>query len=431
MNLTGLNFDNIPSIHIPFRFFLAASIMAIIAGVFIIIFAEQIWLSRWTPATLSITHLLVLGVTAMIMFGALFQLLPVLCGASLSIPNWKLLIIQTGFTLGIFFLVAGFFQQFSFLPALLLLGFSNLFFVATLIYTLLFKAQGLDTKNSIVLAALSFLITIILGFIILSDFIWSIWGIGKSLTDLHATFGLAGWVLILVVTVGFQVIPMFHVTPEFHHTFKQFLPKLIFVGLIIFLLATSFRINELFAISIIVLSAITFSVYALINLHQRKRKLPDNTIVFWQLGLINLIVSGLLLLINCFIDHQYKHFVEIAIGLFFIIGFALSIIQGMLLKIIPFLITLHLQQQSMKKLMSEGGNMIMIPDHYQLISRQQGRALLFIHSFTLLSLLAGFINVNNIKLGGLFLILNWGLMFTLIVMTVKKYQKTQVLIRNS
>ncbi|WP_293136096.1 hypothetical protein [Moritella sp.] len=89
MNLAGLDFDNIPAFSVPMRFFLAAPVFAFISALIIAFAGESLWLTRWHPATLALTHAMVLGIISMIMCGAILQLLPVLAGKSL--PHVKLI----------------------------------------------------------------------------------------------------------------------------------------------------------------------------------------------------------------------------------------------------------------------------------------------------------------------------------------------------
>ena len=83
MNLDGLSFENIPKFTTPLRFFATAPIFGLLASLLLIM--PDVWLSRWQPQFIAMTHLFTLGFIAMIMFGALTQILPVLGGVGL--PN--------------------------------------------------------------------------------------------------------------------------------------------------------------------------------------------------------------------------------------------------------------------------------------------------------------------------------------------------------
>lgn len=69
------------------------------------------------------------------------------------------------------------------------------------------------------------------------------------------------------------------------------------------------------------------------------RKLPDITLNFWRFGMFFLIISAVFYLTGYVWDFPQRDILQ---GVLFIGGFVLPVIQGMLYKIIPFLIWLHL-----------------------------------------------------------------------------------------
>src|SRR5690625_4399846 len=62
------------------RFFITAPLFVIFAAFILLVAGPQALSSRWHPAILAITHLLVLGTLAQTMIGALLQILPVATG---------------------------------------------------------------------------------------------------------------------------------------------------------------------------------------------------------------------------------------------------------------------------------------------------------------------------------------------------------------
>lgn len=402
MQLTGLKFDEIPSLGVPFRFYLLATVFAIIAGIFMVIFPEQLWLSRWTPAALSITHLLVLGVMAMIMFGSLFQLLPVLCGTPIPISPSFLIGFQSSFFFGVLTLVAAFNQRSSFLPALLLLALSVLLFIAFLLYVLLNKAAGKHTRRPMILAVISLLVTVILGLLIIGNYVFPVAFISKSLTNIHAMFGFFGWIMLLIIGVSFQVIPMFHVSPEFPLWSKRYLPLAVIVTLILTSIAIGGALSMM-AFGLLLSVVASYAIIALKQLALRKRKLPDATVYFWQLGLGCLLVGISLLGYSVFFDQGANLSLETLIAFVLGVGFVLSVIQGMLLKIVPFLITLHLQQHAMKYPMGMG----LMPDHYSIVPRSFGRRLFWSHALLISCLLISYFDANFTVIAGILLAVNW------------------------
>ena len=234
MRLTGLNFDQVPSLDVPFRFYLTAPFFAVIAGILLACFGADIWASRWSPAAFAITHLLALGVMAMIMFGSLFQLLPVLCGTPIRINSKILTLFLISFSSGLLCLIAGFFQLISYTASLVLLGASLILFASLLLTTLIRFAGGQFTRLPILFAVISLMITLLMGITFLANFSWGFFGaLPKYWTNIHASFGIFGWVTLLIVTISFQVIPMFHVTPEFPQKVRSYLPFLLFASIVL------------------------------------------------------------------------------------------------------------------------------------------------------------------------------------------------------
>lgn len=395
MHLSGLQFDHIPNLNVPFRFFITAALFAIGMGAICAFYGTQIWYGRWMPTTLAITHTLGLGVMAMIMFGSMFQLLPVLCGAAIQLNKKTLFLFHSLLTFGVALLVIGFlgalhvFTVPTFLVAgvCLFIAFTMLLF--TVLRALLIFARGKATRLPMLMAVFCLMLTVLLGGVLLVHYLPSQYSalipgiihqlfLTKALTNVHAGFAFLGWIMILVMAVGFQVIPMFHVCPPLSANKQKFLPIALFL-LMVCMAFTSItalfveykHLLDLFTTFIevcLALVVIQFSVLALKQLKHRKRKLPDNTVTFWQLGLISLIFGMLLWMLRGYVPELQQAKFDVLFAGIIALGFVLSIMQGMLLKIVPFLITLHLQRHAMKYPMKMG----LIPDFYSLISRQQG-----------------------------------------------------------
>ncbi|WP_145958562.1 hypothetical protein [Vibrio tapetis] len=406
--MTGLNFDAIPAISSPIRFYLTAPVFALLAAMLIALHGETLWLSRWMPATLAITHLIALGVMAMVMIGSLFQVMPVLCGAAIPITGWTLHLFHATFASGVLALAAAFLGWLSFLLPFVLLGLSLGYFTLTLAWLLITQAKGEQTRMPIMLAIVAL---ILIGLTLLSGYLWDFMPVtGKVLTNLHAGFGSFGWVMLLVMAVSFQVIPMFHVTPSFSKRWRNALIAMLTMGLICASIGT---LSEAFEVTLsggwLLCIAATF-LYCIITLERlTKRKLPDVVINYWQIGLSNLMLACVLLLWLVLpisrpewaILWQTK--LEVLLGFLFGFGFVLAIIQGMLLKIVPFLISLHLQRLMMKNPMA----MIPLPDHYQLISRVRMKRQFYCYLALLGALWLAFLLPVATPLIAVFLATNW------------------------
>ncbi len=431
MQLSGLQFDHVPALNVPFRFFFTAIFFAICSGGLLIFYGEKIWLGRWLPINLALTHSLGLGVMALIMFGSMFQILPVLCGAAIALTGKRLWLFHLLISLGIGLLVVSFLGVNAFLGAALCLLFAFLLFLLSVFPALIFFASGKSTRLPMLLALICLLTTVMLGLVMVLHYFPMNWQIplpdalsnayfAKNLTNAHASFALFGWVVLLVMAVGFQVIPMFHVCETLPLKWQTFLPVALFSSLVTLALfintnnAAAVSLNVLLSCSII----ITFAVSTLFQLAKRKRKLPDTTVYFWQLGFTCLIVSLLLLLSRNAVADIWTHKLDVLLAGLFAIGFVLSIMQGMLLKIVPFLITLHLQRHVMNYPM----NMGLLPDFYSLISRKQGRILFYLQLACLLSFTLSAFIPQLTRVCGLFFIIQWTLLGFAIGKAAHKYK---------
>ncbi len=345
MKLTGLSLDKIPPIGTPLNFFLIAPVFGVLAGILLIGFPELLT-NRWLPATLAFTHLLTLGVGAMVMLGGLFQVLPVV--SNRSIPGDQVIApwVHQGMVWGTLTLTAGFLTSWGWLIGLaaFLLAFGFGLFVSAFGTGLVRARPAGDTTVALRLAALSLVATVVLGGMQLSLHLWPEAGLYRPhQTQLHAFVGGFGWVLLLVMGVSFQVIPMFHVAPAFPRWVCRRLTLVVFTANAVVLLAG--HPVAAYALPLTMVATILYATEALKVLMARKRKLVDYTVRFWQLGLTQLIAAALLALGLTFTEGgAWRAPVELALGLVFALGFVLSVMLGMLQKIVPFLIFLHLQR---------------------------------------------------------------------------------------
>lgn len=404
MRLTGLSFDSIPELNVPLRFFLVAPVFAILASLLIIEQGSVLWLSRWLPASLAITHLFVLGVMVSIMFGSLFQVMPVLCGAPIKIGRPALILLQTGLVSGTLMLSAAFMGWTSFTVSMVLLGLSLGYFVLSLISVLIKNAAGQQTRIPILLSVLFLAVLLLAGIGLLSGYLTGVAVTpGKSLTHVHAGAGLFGWVLLLMMAVSFQVIPMFHVTPVFPSLWRHGLVSAVVAGLIAMVVVQLNQITSYPVTTYLALTAILYALISLDRLWKRKRKLPDTVISYWQFSFVCLIVSAVLMITLPLFPVEWQVKLEIFLALLFGLGFIIGVMQGMLLKIVPFLINLHLQNVAMQN----PAGMMLLPDHYSLISRKQCRVQFRFYLCVIAAITLSFFLPQFTALIGVTLILNW------------------------
>ena len=341
----GLSLDQAPPILVPFRFFLTAPVFGILASLFAFYLGSDLLTSRWLPSMLALTHLFTLGVLSMVMLGALFQMLPVVAGAAVVFESLVSVIVYLLMTTGTLFLAFGFYHSssISIFIASMALGCSLTLFIIASAHALWRAPRSHDSVRGMQLAIIGGLsITVMLGLILAlghsSDAVL-LWR--EQLTPLHILWGTLGWISLLVGVIAYQVVPMFQMTPEYPSVLRRYWAGSL-SGLLILASLATFTIPSLLEITHTLL-AFLLVIFAVITLRlqkQRKRRLSDVTLNFWRLGMAALIST-----VGVYLSHSIWPIpqVEILIGALFTLGFTLSVINGMLYKIVPFLVWLHLQ----------------------------------------------------------------------------------------
>jgi len=365
MNYTQLSLDQAPDIWTPLRFFISAPLFAIAAVFLLMLAGPDVLHTRWLPQTLAITHLLTLGFISMIMMGAMFQLLPVLAGCTVYRSKINSKIIHGLMVSGVSLFCAGFYTEQPLfiklslgllIPAILLF----LILVSIALYRASSKfasAKGMRFSVSALWLALMF------GSMLAIGSAWDDIPLLREFTRLHIIWAALGWVFTMVVAISFQVIPMFQVTNEHSNHTKTYFFGLLFFGLFV----ASVQIYFNFSLTIIFLALslliILFSIASIRLLLQRKKRLADAGLYFWLTALLSLILSVL----TYNVDSLFSLNLDVLTGFLFIVGFAMSVINGMLFKIVPFLVWLHLN----RKLAFTDKGLSAVPTMNEVISRKK------------------------------------------------------------
>jgi hypothetical protein len=163
-----------------------------------------------------------------------------------------------------------------------------------------------------------------------------------ALTNLHAMWGLSGWVGLLTIGMAYQLIPMFVVTEPYPRVFAVGLAPGVFALLTLISFATAMvpRIDT----PLVALLLVAFTAFAVVTLHllwTRKRPAADATTLFWRTGMLCLTACGPLWAIHIKTGDPHC---AVALGVLLLFGVAWSLVNGMLYKIVPFLLWYHAQR---------------------------------------------------------------------------------------
>lgn len=380
----GLSFDQAPPIGVPLRFFLSAPLFAAAAALLLLWQGPALLASRWSPAMLGAVHLITLGHMGMAMMGAMLQMLPVAAGTPVFRPRLVAGMIHALSASGIllFSLGMAFSQPLALKLALPLLGAALFPFILIILLTLRRARPENMSARAMRLAILMLLATATLGLILLSNHGFGWWLKNReSLTNLHLTWGLLGWAGLLVAGISWQVVPMFQLTPPYPARFTRHLPPLLFAALLALAPAAMFAPSWRYLPGGVL--AAGFTSYALTTLwlqHKRRRKLPDVTLDFWRGSMLSLLLAILLWTGGQFMPALPEAY-GMLLGALLIVGFALSAINGMLYKIVPFLTWFHLQSRR-----GPGGPAV--PNVKLILPERRMRRQMWLHFAALAALLA-------------------------------------------
>lgn len=348
-----LSFDKAPPFPAPARFFLTAPVMGCLAGLLMLIMGPEVFASRWAPAALAATHLFTVGFFLQIMVGALIQVLPVVAGANLAHPLGLSRLVHGGLTLGVGLLVSAFLSlQTGFFVA------AGVVLVVTLGGFLIAVAQALwgiastsPTIRGLKLSLLGLAGTAILGGMLALGLAWG-WALPfPVLADIHGAWGLAAWAGVLLAAVAYVVVPMFQLTPGYPARLSWWLPVGLF-GLPLVWGGVAWGAPEWVRLvqGLLALVGALFAGWTLRLQRRRRRAKPDTTYRYWQGGLWCGLVAMVMLLVEaCFPALSEGPAWSISFGIVLGIGALVSVMTGMLYKIVPFLTWFHLNNEGQGK----------------------------------------------------------------------------------
>ena len=163
-NQNGLSLDQAPPISVVFRFFFVGALFGIFAGISIFFYGVEIFDAASTAAV-TFTHFLTLGVMLSFMFAALFQMLPVIAGVTLSSPILKANLLLYPFVLGVVTLLFAFNMphiSWLFMLASVFLGISLIDILFVMLKNLLQLEHYTSSSKGMIYALLSLLFVLFL-----------------------------------------------------------------------------------------------------------------------------------------------------------------------------------------------------------------------------------------------------------------------------
>ncbi len=343
MKVATLSIESAPPYAMPLRWMAFAPVFLGAAGVILLGWGPDVFVSRWHPTALALTHAFVLGFMGATMLGALLQVIPVLTAQGWN-ERWRLawwppwlFALGVGLLLGHFFGFGGLVVAWAaggVLLVVLAMYLGHAFAVLVPLWRRSEIAQGLG------LSVLGLAVTLLFGLALLAKRVglWA-WGDPLAWVDAHVAVAWLGWGLTLVATVGYVVVPMFQLTPSYSPVFRRRCLPLLWLTL---LLGAIWRLAGGGSEPLVVFAwamSWAWAAQTLALQAQRRRSKDEPTRRLWRNAMIAVMLSGpSALLASLEVVSPYWPAVLVLWG-----GFA-AVIFGMWVKIVPFLTWLHLQQ---------------------------------------------------------------------------------------
>jgi len=293
-------------------------------------------------------------------FGALYQLIPVIMEVKLYIEKLELVNFII-FGIGLILLSTAFWS-FTFTRNTLLETGGILVVLSMILFaintiTSVSKTKVINIENITIITAIFWLlITVILGLLIVFNFAFQfIPGSHLQLLKSHAHLGVVGWFLLLVVGVASKLMPMFLIVHKLPRKLLVYAYVLINIGLVALALGYYFYNEQWFLIVsslFVVAGIVSFLRFNYIAFSKRIRKKLDVGMKLSAMGFILLgisIVFGVFSVLRLEFTSQIQSRIEIAYGLLIILGFLSSLVIGQTYKTLPFIVWLKKYQAKVGK----------------------------------------------------------------------------------
>jgi hypothetical protein len=395
--MTQLRLEQGPAPSLPRRFLSSAPWWGMLAGVLLIVDGATALRMRWNPATLALVHVFALGVLGNAMFGSVLQFLPAAAGVrvrgSATFGPW----LHALFNLGVLLLVMGLHQGWrtALIGAAVLLPLGFVLLAAMTVPGLLAAAGQRLLRAGFGVAIGFAALTALLGGMLALGFAGRLTLPLAALTDVHASWGVLGWVVVLMASVARVVMPMFQGTGTVREPVQA-----IWLGSVLLMLfgAACWRLTDgsgAWLAGTIAAHALLFAVAAL-WLQWRAPRLRRGPLLWsWRAGLIVLALAALALSTGV-----RDGMLAAALGL----GVALPLlVAGMMLEIVPFIGWIELHRRC--------GRGVQLPGVQRLLpAYDKTRALLAQVPLLLLPIAVVWPSAWLARAAGLALLLAWGCM---------------------
>lgn len=322
-------------------FYATAAVFFLGLSVLLFLSSSELTAHYFSPKLLAIVHATVLGWATMIIFGAAYQLLPVifqeeLYSSGLAFASYLLLLLGT-------VLLVWCFWKFHVGPWMITAG--SVIVASSCLYVINVCATSIRSEHSsvyqyfLVSSAIWLLLTTVAGLLLAINLTNNF--IPRNHLDmlkLHAHAGIVGWFLQLICGVGAKLIPMFLLGKSKRTWVLYTALGLQNIGLVLVLFHGYFRSIDLGImsfVSLIIVGMVFWAIYIVDVYRQRLRKKVD---ILMKQTLFSFMCVPLALVALCitFISSDGKW--TSLYGILIFLGWITGIILGQTFKTLPFIV---------------------------------------------------------------------------------------------
>ena len=356
----GLSTKNAPSPSVVLPHYAFGAIVLVVASILMFFGAKDLTLIAFGPKILAITHLLILGWVTIIIYGALYQLIPVVMEVKLYNENLAYISFAS-MAIGMSMLIYGFWNTYIAANNFVEIG-GSLVILSVLLFVINAVGSALKSTNRgvenrfIVTSIVWLLLTVLLGITIILNPIFNlIPRTNFELLEIHLGFGLIGWFLMLVIGVASTLLPMFFIAHKLNKKFLNYSYILLNSGLVLFSIALYFKLNMIITGAFILLMIAGILLFVRYNYDAYKKRLRRKLDIGMKLTvfafpfLFLALIFGVLSIIDVDPINKMTTQFRLAFGISLILGFFTSLILGQMYKTLPFIVWLQRYQDKVGK----------------------------------------------------------------------------------
>ena len=355
--MNGLQTANAPSSKIVVPHFIAGALFFLILTILLALSTPELLTAYYNNKLIAITHITILGWASMMVFGALYQLIPVVYETSLyseklaQITFWMFVISVSLLSYSFWI---GSYETLLFYASLLMFS-SLLLFIINLHFTYK-KTKKPNIQSKFINTGIYWLAaTELLGTIIALNFKYHfLTNSHLQYLKIHAHLGLIGWFLLLIIGASSILIPMFMVSHNLNQKKLNYAYYLINVGLFLVSMDWLFVHTQYFIYIywMIISSGIGYYLsYVYDSYKKRLRRKLDVGLKYTMIS-ISLFILPIILALYLIYQGTNTSFslrMSIFYGLSILFGIISMLIFGQTYKTLPFIVWLDKYQEYVGK----------------------------------------------------------------------------------